>query len=240
MADFKRIERDHWMGAGVQVLASHPDHLNPRERRSCPEGLVAAFHAWPTVWRSTPPALSWAQSSLQARTPVLEHSRFDYRDHWALRFPLHGRPEHLEGPCIGSSVGGLECDAPGTLGWLARSLGPVNLCSEWSGTSPWGRRLRDISPGSFLPEFFEPLPAAAPDWWVLYEADGDWLALDADQQCLHWVGLGEWTGEPDRGFQVPPERVLRFVVWRLLDGGFVRPSDLEMLADRPESPSAGS
>ena len=232
--DWKRVERVHWMSGGKQLLASHPEHLTAFERAECPPELIAAFMGWPAdsssrTWAlfELPETLEWARDSLRARRPVLERSQHDDRVYWSIRYPLRGDPKFVQSSCIGSSTGGVPSKAPGTLGWLARTFGHVDLCSEWSGTAPWGKRLGQVAPASFVEFMLPELPKGAADWWAVHEADGDWLALNAEG-ALVWIGP-EWTGEVQTPIAAPIERVLSFQLWRFMDGGSLLPSDLKML-----------
>lgn len=226
--NWKRVERVHWMSGGKQLLISHPEHLTVLERAECPPGLIASFHAWPKILETLPETLKWAHGGLRARKPVLERSLHNGdRLYWALRYPMNGKTEHLEEVCFGTSTGGVSSDAPGLLGWLARTFGHVDLCSEWSGTAPWGQRLGKAAPPVFREYMLPELPDGAADWWALYEVDGDWVALNADGAPV-WVGP-EWTGHAMSPLPPSAERTLSFLFWRLLEGGFVQPTDLEML-----------
>ena len=218
------------MSGGQQRLIWDLADLTPAERAELPAALVQTLQAWSGARSSLPPALSWAHDSLRVRRPVLERSQHDDRVYWSLRYAPHGDPQWLKGACLGTATGGRAgCIAPEPLGWLARTFGTADLCSEWSGTAPWGLRLRDIDPRRFFDDMLPSLPPAALDWWVVYEVDGDWVALDPEAGQLHWLG-GEWTGEAAVGLPVPWVRAVGFILWRLLDGGALRPTDLQMLA----------
>lgn len=210
------------------VRVSDARHLTPRERAEVPEGLVRLTAGWRDLLEAIPPAFAWAWGALQARKPILERAELvGDRVAWSVRLPLYGDLERLEGPCFGCrALEGTPAGLPEDLGWLASTLGDCFVETDCSGTAPWGIPLGSVADRMF-DGMLEALPQEAVDWVVLYEADGDWLCADLVSGRAHWAGT-EWTGEPDVGY--PSWRpVMHFVLWRLLDGGFVRPSDLGML-----------
>jgi hypothetical protein len=78
-------------------------------------------------------------------------------------------------------------------------------------------------------ERFTRMPRGSADWVSLYEVDGDWILADIERNETVWLG-GEWTGDRITRFDLPWTRAAAFVLWRVLDGGYVRPTDLQMLA----------
>lgn len=148
--DWTRIERPHWMNGDHQLLIAHPDHLTAAERATCPAGLITAFHAWPGALETLPPALEWAREDLRVRKPVLERSLFNGdRMYWALRYPYFGDPGRLDKGCLGTATGGLPSDRSDALGWLIRSFGQADLCSEWPSTH-WGQTLEQAADPHYL------------------------------------------------------------------------------------------
>lgn len=188
-----------------------------------------------------PPAFGWARGTLQGRRPLIERAELaGNRVAWSLRLPLRGDPKRLAEPCFSCREGDVVSESlPEDLAWLASTFGDCFVETDCSGTAPWGVPL-----GSQQHRMFEgaleALPASAANWVVLYEADGDWLCADLESGKAHWSGH-EWTGRPDVGY--PTWRsVMHFVFWRILDGGFVRPTDLEMLfaASQARDPRRGA
>lgn len=221
----QRLVRTHWAG-GEQLLISAPEHLTPDDVKDAPPQLVELLKRWPAPLDTLPGGLRFVEGELRARRPLLERSRFDDRVYWSLRLPRHGDAAGVAAACFGSTHPRPDVALPQELGWLAQTFGRSDLCSEWSGSAPWGARLADVRERLF-DDVVAHLPERAGRWAALYEVDGDWIFADLEDGTAHWVGA-EWTGVPDVRF-ASWRRVLRFVLWRLLDGGFVRPMDLEML-----------
>jgi hypothetical protein len=219
---------------GRLVLVSAAKHLTSKERSEVPERLVQLTATWRQVWETIPPAFAWARGLLQGCQPLLERAELvGDRVAWSVRLPLHGDVERLAKPCFSCREGDAVSESlPDEIAWLASTFGDCFVETDCSGTAPWGVPLGSVRHRMFEGAL-EALPPQAVDWVVLYEADGDWLCADLESGKAHWTGM-EWTGQPDVGY--PSWRpVMHFVLWRMLDGGFVRPSDLDMLFAAPRS-----
>lgn len=215
-----------------RILVRSPDALTPAERGEVPSELTAKLARWPQALAAAPSELAWAAESLKARKPVIERTRReDGHIIWALRYPLYGRFEHANDPCFGSLAreDALPTAAEGLpqpLRWLGDTFGHAFVELMSSGTAPWGRRLGEVRDRMF-DGVWETLPAVAANWWVLYETDGDWLAADPETGKAYWTGI-EWNGGDTYGYPCY-RRVLNFILWRLLDHGWISPQDLNML-----------
>ena len=185
-----------------------------------------------------PQGLGWAEETLRARSPVIERAELEGdRLQWSLRFPLYGDADRAGDPCLGCTEHDAgpppADDLPEELQWLADTFGECFVEIQSSGTAPWGRPLPAFRERMFE-GVWEALPEEAESWVVLYEVDGDWLCADLKSGRAHWVGM-EWTGHLDQSFP-NWKPVLHFVFWRMLDNGWVRPTDLHMLfaSHRPD------
>ena len=227
------------MGAAASIAAKK----RRQERRLHWQMLILGDEWVPTDPRSPPlhPRLRQRQRATTGRGCGRQRAELaGNRVAWSLRLPLRGDPKRLAEPCFSCREGDVVSESlPEDLAWLASTFGDCFVETDCSGTAPWGVPL-----GSQQHRMFEgaleALPASAANWVVLYEADGDWLCADLESGKAHWSGH-EWTGRPDVGY--PTWRsVMHFVFWRILDGGFVRPTDLEMLfaASQARDPRRGA
>ncbi|MBO6938090.1 MAG: hypothetical protein JJ863_24185 [Deltaproteobacteria bacterium] len=227
------------------------DELTDEERSALPAEVEAAFQWWTDAaasrFHDLPESLAWARGELRARRVAVERLVMDGdREYWTFRLPLHGDLDMFERLPAQGSVGRccpggdgrclLRDDVaerlPPSLVWLARAFGTMSLTSEVSGTAPLGWSLGDAIDQEFGlfsmdPETIAQLPVDHRDWVIVYEADGDAIALDPSG-AGHWLGW-EWTGELVQPLGLDAEALTQVVFWRLLGGGSIRPSDLAML-----------
>ncbi|MBX3271000.1 MAG: hypothetical protein KF729_12115 [Sandaracinaceae bacterium] len=229
-----RSERTHYVGCGKQLVADSLAALRPRDLADLPDATRALFEGWRAL--SVPDELAWARRPLRELQPVLERASFDDRVYWSVRLLPFADAKLARQPRFGAD-GVALCAAtlPPPLDWLARTFGTVNVVAEQSGSAPFGAPLsRWLVRGRVLgfagdEEDGGALPPEAAGWVLLYEADGDVLCADPASDAAYWLG-GEWTGEPIVPLDAGWRAITHFVLWRLLDGGAVRPSDLAMLA----------
>lgn len=227
MLEGDRDERAHWTGGGELLTVRALDALTKAERRAVPEGAARLLAEWPDRLAALPPDLAWAQDVLRSRTAVLERARFDDREYWTVRLTGWGDASSLAGPCLGGTGEAFGAGFPEPLGWLGSTFGTATLVAEQSGTAPFGRPLASfLANGELL---VEQAPPGSDGWVALYECDGDAVFADLASGAAYWVGH-EWTGEEVTELPIPWPAVAHFVLWRMLDGGWVRPSDLAMLA----------
>lgn len=231
MRDVTRTEQTFWVGEGDQLLVSSLTHLTPRERAEVPDGAAALLEGWPARLAAIPPELAWARDGLRARTPLLERVSIPPsppRLYWTVRLAGWGDASPLAHPCLGATgVPRGRTDLPEPLGWLASTFGTANIVAEQSGTAPFGRPLADFLANQEL--LVDTAPAGSEGWVALYECDGDAIFADLDTGAAWWLGH-EWTGNEATRVPVSWKAVAAFVLWRMLDGGWVRPKDLDMLA----------
>ena len=235
--ELDRIDITLGGGTGAHILIGDAAHLTPAERREVPKATLSLFERWDRHAVSLPPSLEWARSTLLSRRPVLERVSCGDRLYWTVRFAPPGDVTRLHEPCFGADGVALAprgAALPSPLDWLASTFGTCSLVPEQSGTAPWGRRLRAFREERSLllpdPDIEEDaLPDGSDDWLALYEVDGDALFVDPITDRVHWVG-SEWTGEPETTLEIGGRAAASFVLWRMLDGGWVRPSDLARLA----------
>ncbi len=227
------------------------DALADEERAVLPPEVEAAFRWWTDAhaarFDDLPESLAWARGSLRARRPALERLVMNGdHEYWTVRLLLHGDLDMFERLPVEGAVGRV-CPGgdgrcllgdevadwlPASLVWLARAFGTMSLASGTSGTAPLGWPLGDaVDQGFGLfgmdAETVAELPPDHRDWVIVYEADGDAIALDPSG-AGHWLGW-EWTGELVQPLGLDAEALTQVVFWRLLDGGGLRPSDLAML-----------
>ncbi len=226
--ELTRDEREHWVGHGRLLTVSSVEYLTPREFSELPDDAAELLEGWRARLDALPERLSFTRELLQSRTPLLERAQFDDRVYWTVRLAGWGVASPLEHPCLGGTGERLaRSDLPEPLGWLARTFGHATLVAEQSGTAPFGRPLRDfLANGELL---VESPPDGSDDWVALYECDGDAIFADLATGAAWWLGH-EWTGDEATALRVPWPTVAVFILWRMLDGGYVRPWDLEMLA----------
>ena len=233
MARFGRREEAHWVGGGRQLLAGDVAALKPGERAELPAETRALFEGWRAL--DVPDELAWARGPVRELTPVLERASFDDRVYWSVRLLPFADVKLAREPRFGADGVALgDPSLPAPLGWLARTFGTVNVVAEQSGSAPFGEPLsRWIAEGRVIgyseDDDGATLPPDAADWVLLYEADGDVLCADPATDAAYWLG-GEWTGEGLAPLDAGWRAITHFVLWRLLDGGWLRPSDLAMLA----------
>lgn len=237
MADFDRVEREHFVGHGTQLLIADPSRIEASELDELPARTLALFEQWAELRGTVPSSLAWSSELLATREAVLERAAFDDRVYWSVRLARAGTLGELSRPCIGADgIARGTTDLPAPWSWLA-ALGRLDLVAEQSGSSSWGATLSDRRRQGMLPwtvsalddgeDGFE-LPDGSDDWLELYEVDGDVVYADPEGGRVHWVG-GEWSGDPITSFDLDWHATAHFILWRMLDGGFVRPTDLEML-----------
>ncbi len=250
MASKKRARRVEAHGDS-HLVSLDMDALTEDERDALPPALAEAFAWWTDAHASRfdtlPETLAWARDALRGRRVAIERLCFNGdRIYWALRLVPHGDlAAFFELPVAGSigrsCIGGTglclpDDDAlgkmPPALAWLAKAFGTANLTSETSGTAPWGWSLGDAVDQRFGlfgidDDIVSQLPSGHRDWKLVYEIDGDAVAIDPEGQA-HWLGW-EWTGQLVTPLGLDATAVTHFVFWRLLEGGCVRPSDLAML-----------
>jgi hypothetical protein len=142
--------------------------------------------------------------------------------------------DRLAQGCFGFDAepgGPIPKEVPRRLAWLRETFGTIDLVAEQSGTAPFGRTFAEVIEselGAHLSSLRSELPADADRWVSLFEINGDWVFADVECNDTVWIG-SESTGEAYRRFPVPYSRAASLVLWRLLDGGAVRPVDFEML-----------
>lgn len=157
------------------------------------------------------------------------------RVYWNVRFPLYGKidPKVAVPPVGATGISRTQAALPEPLHWMARTFGTLSLEIETSGTAPLGWTVAAMRrEGCFFfsdPEMGPSLPAEAEDWVALYEADGDVLVADLAGGNAFWLGH-EWTGQALSDMGVRWESALHFIFWRMLDGAYVSPLDLKMIA----------
>lgn len=210
------------------------DELSPEDRAEVPEPTLLLFEEWSARLEHLPESLEWARDSLRAREPILERACMDEdRVYWSVRFPLFGEIAPDQVPPMGATGLSLASSTlPEPLQWLAETFGTLSIEVETSGTAPLGwsvAAMRRTGNFFFSQEYSQPLPPEADEWVALYEADGDVLVADLVRGNAIWLGH-EWTGETQSDMGIGWEAALHFILWRMLDGGYVRPGDLEMLA----------
>jgi hypothetical protein len=229
--------------------------LTRAERSRVPAPLGRLLIDWKSRLAKAPPSLGWMSHALSGREPVLELSRFEDRHHCRLRFTEHDR-DSLSEACFGC-VGGVPRNRsrlPLELRWLRSTFGACDLIAERSGSAQWrtladiarserdalracGKQLRAHGMVDVLgvedrwATIRADLPRGADAWVSIYETDGDWLFVDVERDKTIWVG-SEWTGQNALTFDIPWRRAVSFVLWRMIDGRSLRPSDFEMLATK--------
>jgi hypothetical protein len=248
----RRISRPHPFDEdGRQVLAPSLDGLTATERKRVPRSLARLAQTFREVIAAAPAPFEWLREAMSDHGPIVECSTFDDREYWHLRWSAPFR-DSLAVPCFGVDAnprGPAPAAVPQPLAWLRETFGTIGLIAEQSGTAPFGRTFAEIvteereaqatiraslaqHPGFETAEpwhdRFAGFPPEATDWVSLYERDGDWVFADVARGATVWVGA-EWTGSPESRFAVPWTRAASFILWRMLDGGYVRPIDLRML-----------
>lgn len=251
----RRIARPHPFNPdGRQVLAPSLDHLTAAERKRIPRLLARLASTSAAVIGAAPAPFEWLREALSGRRAIIESAKLDDREHWHLRWTAPVG-DLLADACFGVDAdprGPTPAAVPRPLAWLRETFGTIGLIAEQSGTAPFGRTFGEIATLereaqtaiqaslAHYPGFdastsgpwhdrFGGFPPEAVDWVSLYECDGDWIFADITRGETVWVG-GEWTGAPESRFGVPWTRAAPFVLRRLVEGGYVRPADLQTLA----------
>jgi len=221
------------------------------ERAALPPAVEAAFRWWKGAdvarFDDLPDSLAWARGALRARQVAVERLVMNGdREYWTFRLLPRGDLDLFERLPAEGTVG-RRCPGgdgvcrladsaagrlPASLVWLARAFGTMSLASETSGTAPFGWSVGDAVDqhfGLFARDqgTVAKLPADHREWVIVYESDGDAIAIDPTG-AAHWLGW-EWTGDLVHPLGLDVDALTQFVFWRLLDGGVLQPSDLAML-----------
>ena len=217
-----------------RTLFKTANALTTKERAEVPNATVELFERWRSR-PELPNELSWSRELWPPRA-ILERCDFAGRVYWNVLLDSFNDVSHraLAGPKLRADGIARNAKAlPTPLDWLARTFGSLSLVPETSGTAPFGWRVDAMrASGGFLfsdPDYDARLSPGSESWVALYELDGDAIAANLEDGTASWLGA-EWTGDGVTGLRLPWESVLHVVLWRMLDGSFVRPSDLAMLA----------